>query len=231
MLNLANNQITIGVEGAAALANCPFLTNLAELNLADNRLDEPALAALALSLRTRGLKSLNLANNRLGVRANGEFMGGADALRELGSSPALADLSLLNLAQNYIDDEGVNALLDSPYLVELSSLNLASNGISDVGLATVANCKNLTNLASLNLSGNWIGRDGVLGVSALTASPYLANLKQLNLASNSIGHEAALTLARSTQFDRIVSLDLGGNPFGENAWQALQQTFGNRIKR
>jgi uncharacterized protein (TIGR02996 family) len=102
-------------------------------------------------------------------------------------------------------------LASSPYLVRLTSLELIDSGIGDEGAV------------------------------ALAASPWLENLRRLTVHHHpsciwshsrwgQIGDAGAFALAASPWLGRLELLDLGFNPLGPKAAQALRERFGQAVR-
>ena len=150
-LTLTGNALT--EETAASLVNSPHLTSLRELNLSDNQLESAGAIALSAS-PTFQLARLSLANNRIGNEGLGAIARcpqlahlqyldlEKNAIANLGlealiQSPHIGQLEYLNLAQNHISTRGVQLLTDSPLLAGLSYLNLRNNEIDKATALTV----------------------------------------------------------------------------------------------
>ena len=150
-LTLAGNALT--EESAASLANSPHLTSLRELNLSDNQLESAGAAALCAA-PTFQLTRLSLANNRIGNEGLGAIARcpqlaqlryldlEKNSLANLGfealiQSPHVGQLEYLNLAQNHISSRGVQLLTDSSLLAGLSYLNLRNNEIDKATALTM----------------------------------------------------------------------------------------------
>ena len=94
--------------------------------------------------------------------------------------------SLNNLANQYIGDLGVLALLESSHASDLTELNLDENNLSDKAVIALAKTRQLVNLRSLSLVGNHIYDSGAI---ALTKSEGLKNLNIRLVDINYIGED------------------------------------------
>ena len=77
----------------------------------------------------------------------------------------------LDLSDNPLGDEGVEALAQSPYASYMRSLYLGDVGATDRGAKALADSPHLANLSYLVLTGNGFTQEGK---DALSASPHLA---------------------------------------------------------
>jgi hypothetical protein len=193
------------------------------------------------------LGQLNLSNNRLcGVSERGNYKAEginaiADALR------VNCGLTALNLSNNYLKDEGVNAVceaIQSNKETKLASLNFKDSGIGPGGVNAVAAMVAVTGgLTSLNLSSNDIGsywdddqKTRVftpVGPKAI-ADALLVNggLTALNLSSNNLedlGISAVCYAIQSNKMTKLASLNFERNrigPVGANAVAAMVAVTG-----
>jgi uncharacterized protein (TIGR02996 family) len=106
-----------GVRAAAALAVCPLLEQLTQIDLCYTGLTGDAVAALVTSEHLRHLDWLNLSWNDLKDT-------GAIAVAH---SPHLANLVHLDLSYCRIESDGAQALARSPHLNRLTWLGLECN--------------------------------------------------------------------------------------------------------
>jgi uncharacterized protein (TIGR02996 family) len=105
------------------------------------------------------LRSLNLEGCRTGDIGAGAIAGTA----YFDHFPGLIDLDLSN---NEITDDGVEALVASPLWPRLRSLVLGGNPISDLGAETLANAAGTSRLEHLNLRFTDIGQPGHQALTA-----------------------------------------------------------------
>lgn len=76
----------------------------------------------------------------------------------LSRYPALDGLLTLDLRQNFIGDEGLEALAQSPLFSRLKELDLRNNGITRLGMKTLAASDYLGRLEKLDLRTNKLGK-------------------------------------------------------------------------
>lgn len=107
----------------------------------------------------------------------------ADQLVQLLESPFLANLTALDLDNNFLQSAAVERLLRSPVERQLRELWLGGNRLGDAGVASLASPGYLSQLESLDLSQNGIG---TTGVEALARVQHWRRLKLLNLRGNGL---------------------------------------------
>jgi uncharacterized protein (TIGR02996 family) len=147
-------------------------------------------------------------------------LGSAGALA-LADSLHVASLIQLNLNHNNIRDTGAKALAASTHLTCLRELNLAGNGIGGPGLMALAESSNLDHMRRLCLSGNFIGADSV---HALAESEHLRKLTCLDLSDAFLEEDSARTLASSANLSRLTTLLLKKNLLGDGGAKALARS-------
>jgi uncharacterized protein (TIGR02996 family) len=107
-----------GVTGrGGALAACPHLVRLRELDVSGNGLGSAEVCALVSSPHLANLEALSLAENAVGDT-------GALALAE---ATHLTRLTFLDLRASGVGAVGARALLDAPHLGKLTFLDLSAN--------------------------------------------------------------------------------------------------------
>lgn len=185
-LDLSYNR-SISWVGIRNLARFPF-TQLSELWLNENRIDDTGLQALGRSKQWTGLSQLSLRGNDFSVRGVSELFGG----------PPFR-LKKLDLRDNHLGD-ALAEPLELESLAELRRLNLRNTQAGDAAAQTLAGREDLS-LEYLDLSRNQIGDAGAV---ALAESASLAAVKRLNLLDNPI-RPAAENLLRE-RFGRRVQL-------------------------
>jgi uncharacterized protein (TIGR02996 family) len=109
------------------------------------------------------------------------FQGADRKMPELAACPALANVTFLDLSDNYLRDVGVKTLVQSPHLGRLEGLNLGSTGIGDQAARALAAATTLPSLRELYLCGNRVSRRGV---KAIAGSRLLGRLDLLSLRFN-----------------------------------------------
>lgn len=161
------------------------------LDLSNNEINEHRMPLLSGAPWMKGVRSLDLSENRIGAQ-------GALLLRE-------ACLDTLDLGANALQDAGVRALMDALVAgaTEPMNLRLYENEIGDEG--TIAISESGLALDALNLAGNRISD---VGARAL-ARAYAGRLSQLDLSCNRIGPSGLAEL--SSSFGNRAALKVYGN--------------------
>jgi len=72
--------------------------------------------------------------------------------------PALAELEVLDLRQNFLGDSGLEVIAHSEILKNLKQLDLRNNQISRLGMESLAQSKTLTQLEKIDLRSNKLGK-------------------------------------------------------------------------
>jgi hypothetical protein len=200
---------------AAAVAGCPGLRNVSDLNLRKVPVRPTDLRAILDAWAGRWLTQLGLHDSPIGdpvlkVLARHPTTAGIQNLElwDVGLTPSGARLlatggGLTRLRRvtihDPIGDAGLTELLRSPHLQSLRMLFLVGTGVTDAGAAVLADCPGLTGLRALYLTSNQIG---VAGARALCRSPHLGKLRTLYLADNPIA-ESAEGKALKEQFGHV----------------------------
>lgn len=174
-LSLRNNQLW--PDGVAELAGLAVAPRLTRLDVSGNPVTDLGAATLGGSEAFAGLEQLYLRSDELHVTDCVHAAG----VNHLATSPTLARLRTLNLADQYAGDAGVVSLARSPNAARLTDLDLAYN---DIGLL------------------------GPAAVVELTASPYLARLRRLDLAGNRLDRAAVAALLAWPRLAALDRLDL-----------------------
>jgi len=213
-LKLIYRKLTVD-ELALLMASLEHNTNVKELDLGHNKIDDDGAALLALNTT---LTSLVLCDNNIGDRGAASL-----ALNKT--------LTSLNLVKNKIGDSGATSLALN---TTLERLHLSCNKIGDAGAASLALNTTLerldlgvtkisyagamslalnTTLINLILMSNNIGDAGAASLALNTT------LRRLNLVNNNIGDAGAASLALNTT---ITSLDLSNNKIGAAGMAAIE---------
>lgn len=150
---------------------------------------------------------------------------GAGRLGDLGKSPWLTRIRMLDLEKNDLGDGDLEELSQSCFLTELTSLLLWGNRICDAGVAALI-ATSLPSLTRLDLSGNIIGDAGAI---TLANSTLFGRLQMLDLTANQIGDAGAQALASSAFAETIGRLDITKNPMSQVGQSALRRRFGSRV--
>lgn len=129
-------------------------------------------------------------------------------------------LTSLDLASNFMRDEGVAALVAGPCgWPKLRHLDLSHNRLNDPAAAALA-AANLPSLQHLVLGNNLILTDGALALASASAWPDLQSLDLSCKLVDEDGHEVAAALA-SGQWPNLASLTLICRQLGGRGAAAL----------
>jgi uncharacterized protein (TIGR02996 family) len=139
----------------------------------------------------------------------------------LCSSPHLAGLGELRLANCNLRDKQIVALANNPAVASLKILNVGANGdmevsgneFGDEGARALANSPYLNELEELDLSDAWMSDNGV---KYLCAGRGLPKLKKLSLAGVCLTDKGYLTLAKSPFAARLEELAIGAGYYQES---------------
>ena len=145
------------------------------------------------------------------ARADTLDLGGLQLTRVPEEVAGLINLTSLDLGNNNIDAEGVQALAG---LANLRSLNMSSNSLNNGALTDLSALTSLTSLTSLNLFNNFLVAARVKKLEGLI------NLTDLNLNANCIGPEGAKTLKG---LFTLKSLGLDANGIGDAGVRTLSE--------
>jgi uncharacterized protein (TIGR02996 family) len=234
----------LGPRGAKALADCPRVESLIQLNVLDNYVGDEGMAALAASPYLSALRTLRIDLNDIGpagveALAASVSLGGLEDLflgdaigpaagLALSRSPFLTHLRELSL-HDYIGALGAAALARAPNLAGLAYLDIRCD-IGPDGARALAASPYLCQLKSLLLHGCGIGDEGA---KALACSPVLTTLEYLELSHNDLTDEGARAFAASPYLERLKQggLVMGSiNCLTADGWQALRARFGDAVK-
>lgn len=102
------------------------------------------------------IKSRVAVNPKVLRMANMEIT--ADEAAYLSMYPALEELEVLDLRQNFLGDAGMEAVIKSPVFKHLRELDLRSNQITRLGLEMMAQTRNLENLEKVDFRSNRLGK-------------------------------------------------------------------------
>jgi hypothetical protein len=204
-------------QGAAALADAPWLAGLEELDLSETATLDSAVIALADSPRLSRLVRLDLGSNRLGPAA----------VTALANSPHLGGLRELELRHNNLGDEGAVELARCPLARQLSHLDLIRTGLTTAGLrALLAARRGGDEFRELELTANDLGDDGAVALAEATAR---APIQQLRAVGCGIGDRGARALGAALEADHILCVHLGYNErISPQVRNDLRRRFGGR---
>ncbi len=146
------------------------------------------------------------------------YGGGVGRAQTVARCAGLAHMTLLNLSNNAIKDEGLTALAASPYIHNVQNLDVGTNRIADEGIRALGKSTQLKSLETLDLTYNPITEAGAL---ALAQAPWLGQLRTLALWHTQIGPRGAIALADAGPWPVLDTLDLGSNQIGDVGARAI----------
>jgi hypothetical protein len=230
--------------------------------LSDLELGACAITHLGLQDFTatpRALTRLSLHHNFLGLPGS----------RALADSPLAARLTNLDLSSCYIDDRSLAVLARCPRLAGLTVLELGNHRLSEEGVWELLGATFAARLVRLGLAGSWSEYPGLVdspedasriqdagvkilaegagrlprlawldlrkgGLTAAAAriladSPLLERLAWLDLRRNRLGDEGASILAALRPWPRLARLDLRDNGISPAIGHRLRARFGERV--
>jgi uncharacterized protein (TIGR02996 family) len=151
-----------------------------------------------------------------GLAAHGSMR--AAGARALAQSPHLVNLRGLDVNDNPIGHEGLEAIMNSRSLPHLTHLALGACRVGSVGAHMLAGSEWSTRLRALDLRGNDLE---AADLRQLIESPHLKGLYRLGLWYNKLRDEGASALAESTLLGQLGHLSIGNNRFGPDAIKAF----------
>jgi hypothetical protein len=189
------------------------LKQLVCLDLTSTASGAKALLPLFESLSLPSLKALVLASCGLKGKALAPFgaaktkalgqltllqladnLMGDDGLAALSKTKALTSVRVLQLAANAIKGPGLAELGKSALLAPVEELYLAHNKFQNTGAKGLAASKKVGALEVLSLGHNWLG---VQGLKAMLANPALRRLSQVQEGMNNYASELARSFVGS----------------------------------
>ncbi|HUR53327.1 MAG TPA: hypothetical protein VMZ71_04315, partial [Gemmataceae bacterium] len=234
-VKFATLRSTRGSVAPAVLFACPHLARVAKLFLDGSELKDKELTALAASPHTAGLRMLSLAGHNPFARSS--------LPKLLAARPGITELGLA--ANKDVGDAHARALAESPALANLTTLDLARTGVTAVGVAALVGSKHAANLKSLALAplydydeehGTYFGSvgsraDGLAVAQAFAASTTLASLEALDLTDRKLGNNGVAELAQARGLPNLRRLTLAGNVVTKKGMDVLAKTpLGQRLR-
>jgi uncharacterized protein (TIGR02996 family) len=136
----------------------------------------------------------------------------ASHIPRLADCTSLKRLNHLDLSDNILGSDGLQALLVAAPLTGLTSLSLRECRVGDRGARALAQSPLLTQLAWLDLSGNDIGPAGVRALAQTLEGRQLkgglSRLRELLLQGNPLGDAGRRAVRASRVLSRAASLPL-----------------------
>lgn len=239
----------ISAEGLQTLVESSVFPRLESLELRSNVIPPALLVdALAASREPGALSRLSLASNHISRYDAGHLFAlpllhglqhldlsnnnlNVEGIEALAESGTLRGLRVLNLSHTYPGVPGIRALTETSALAGVRSLDLSANRLGPVAVKLVAESSAARGLRVLNLSQNPVGDSGA---AALANSRSLAELLELDLGDAELSDAGAMALAESAGLDRLLRLNLVSHSvtartFGDAAHAALVKRFGKRV--
>jgi len=238
-LSLASNPITS--EGCQSLStiisanptNGSLLSvlELSQCSLGDNGIK--LLSSAALSSPCTGLAVLDLSENSITEEGANTF--------SVSLAEAWPDLNELKLAKNNLredgvvsvisalvhrNDAGIDSSIESNKNSSLTSLDLTDTSCRVKGAKAALMTGSLT---TLRLFNNKLGSDGFREIAPLLEGGH-PSIVNLDLGGNSADEDSVIILLNSVAntsqasnfLSKLLLLEIGGNKFGENAMEALE---------
>jgi uncharacterized protein (TIGR02996 family) len=209
-LDLSAYRLRMGNEGIRALADCPRLKNLEDLNLQFNVGGDDDLLVLAASPYLTNLRTycFDFAD---------DAQGGLGALKALGRSPIMANTIVLNPWMGCPSgDDHVCVIAESPSFANVRHLVLTAGEVTRTGLEALAASPYLRKVTQLDLEDNQLGDH----VDALAGLPFVGELLELDLDDNDLEENAAHLLADSGLV-QLRCLKVSRNPLGNHGIEAI----------
>ena len=133
--------------------------------------------------------------------------------RKIASSPSIAHLSSLSLANIDLGGRNLDMLVSTPHLTDLRELMIEGGTEDRIELRWLTESHATPALEHLHVVGGRIDDDGA---TALAQTPWLGHITRLTLRDNTISDDGALALATSPHLTRLSHLDLTDNPLTED---------------
>ena len=224
----------IGPEGMSAVADCPSLTGLEELDLhAQFAGDQPAIRIIQQE-RFRTLRAFCADLNQL----TDEFA------TALANAIHLIRLQSLQLSTNQLTATGLARLCTAQHLRGLERLDLSSNPLGPAAAGHLASATFGGNLRRLDLRKCALGKEGtarlfvarfpqlrelvvtenevsIAGVRALARNDGLSSLTKLVLQKCRLSPIAVAALANLSNLPGLRALHLGRQPFSDAAVRTM----------
>lgn len=203
------------------------LRTLKILSLKDNRLSDEGMENLfkSLSIWNTNLEELNIEKCNFGHK-------GANSLGKILKN--LIKLKILNINNNFIENDGAIGIFDSissNNCNKLEQLSIMNCGIEVAGAKSLAVAlKKLPNLKILSISYNFIGTEGSSLIFQVFSN-YNKNLEELYASSCKIGPNGGQRLSENIKnLMHLKVLSLDDNPLDEDSCCSIFSSISNRSK-
>eukprot|EP00746_Dinoflagellata_sp_MGD_P001946 gnl/MRDRNA2_/MRDRNA2_103726_c0_seq1.p1 gnl/MRDRNA2_/MRDRNA2_103726_c0~~gnl/MRDRNA2_/MRDRNA2_103726_c0_seq1.p1 ORF type:complete len:498 (+),score=95.70 gnl/MRDRNA2_/MRDRNA2_103726_c0_seq1:112-1494(+) len=216
-----SSNLCVSLEAWKALW-CALHEGIVELDFGMNKFDDKALRALSNTfLKPRGssLVELRLDGNKI------------KSLEGLGAVlTCMPQLSMLDLTENLIDDDGLQELCDCLPGKSIQQLRLSENpGITSIGAVSLFGILPETpSLKLLKLDGTSIGDEGL---EALRPNLSTCKLKELFLEGTKVTDAGLVGLMAGIRGSQLRRLHLGEGDFSEETLLALSEALESIVKK
>ncbi|ORZ07506.1 hypothetical protein BCR41DRAFT_373593 [Lobosporangium transversale] len=222
-LGLTRTQRNAGIKDSSISAQYEKLIRIIELsNMKTIHIALTQDHIKLLSLRPRRSSCLQ----KLTYEMEAQWIGVIDLQGLVNSLKTGTTLTILNLSDGSIEDEGALALSEALKVnTSLTTLDLWYNSIGDEGALVLSEALKVnTSFMTLNLDSNPIGKEGTLALSE--ALKVNTSLTTLNLDKNSIGKEGAQALSEALKVNTsLTTLVLEFNSIGDEADLAISEAL------
>lgn len=236
------SEYCIGVEGATALAQILWQTQVEKLSLWKNGIGDDGVHTLADALAVSEITAVDigknnvlaagtsalakvLPNSRLTTLDLGGNCIGTIGARAIAAVLALTHIKILNLCDNCIGVEGMQELSRVLPCTQITALDVCGNAVGAAGAKALAGVLAQTRITSLDVGWNNIGTAGMQALAAVLGE---SQVTRLNLGGNEIDPAGAKVLAAVILRSRVTTLCVTHNAIGMEAETALKDVARQR---
>lgn len=194
LVSLAFSWNTLDVPSLESFVDVQGFPSLKTLELYESQITDEVLACLSQSAYLRGVTSLDLGDNAI------------SQMEMLVHGDALADLEMLTMQTNSLDDDGFIAWCDAAKMSKLRVLDVSDNRIGDASLETLAHSPAGSTLEILHCNFTDVSDDGV---RALASATMLARLQHVFLDETELAPETVEALADSSALPSLKTIQYG----------------------
>lgn len=153
-----------------------------------------------------------------------------EAVKMFSEMPSLSSLTILEVNNNNLRVEHMQAIAHNPIFSSLQTLDLGVNKIGNEGVYELATSPHLHKLKHLDLIHNRIGAQGA---RHLQRSTTLSGLRTLKLWNNNLQYDGCMAISRASFFPQLEELDLGSNRIGDRGAGVLLDALASphRLRR